>query len=72
MESEREQQFNALFHSAIAALSRLQSAALKARHAATWAEAQQAQHLLAEAFAFDETGGAGLRRRGRGARRDRH
>lgn len=64
MVTDREIEFNAAFHAAIATLGRLQRAALHDRRAATFAETQQAQNQLIDALEFDSTEGQGLRPRG--------
>lgn len=64
MVTEREAQFNAAFHAAIATLERLQRAALNDRRAATFAESQQAMAQLIDALEFDSTEGQGLRPKG--------
>lgn len=64
MVTDREAQFNAAFHSAIATLERLQRAALNDRRAATFAESQQVMGQLFDALEYDSTEGQGLRPKG--------
>ncbi len=48
-------EYSAAFSAARTALSRLERASLAARMPATWAESQQAAHVLIEARDFDES-----------------